>query len=81
MALSVLMLQHRSLGDPGEEHRGYEHQGGNIEVQSRAPLQSLMELPSRAMKKPRPQPMNINMRAKNCKAYIKYGRKAIDPFN
>ena len=25
------MLQHRSLGNPGEEHCGYEHHGGNIE--------------------------------------------------
>ena len=25
------MPQHRSLGDPGEEHRNYEHHGGNIE--------------------------------------------------
>jgi hypothetical protein len=32
------------------------------------------------MKKPSPQPMNINLRAKNCKAPIKYGRKGIDPF-
>jgi hypothetical protein len=31
MALSVLMLQRPSLGNPGEDHCGYEHHGGNIE--------------------------------------------------
>jgi len=34
------MLQHRSLGDPGEEHCGYEHQGGHLEgpIQGAGPV-------------------------------------------
>ena len=74
------MLQHLSLGNPGEDHCGYEHQSGNIEgsIQGAGlvfngtaqPGHEEAETPADEHKH----------EGKKCKALIKYGRKGLDPF-